>query len=46
MVRSNLEANISIMQTWFYENHMVLTAGNCHYMFLGNDDEPDKIYLN
>ena len=25
---------------------MVLNPGKCHYMLIGNNDEPDKINLN
>ena len=34
------------MQKWFYENLMVLNPGKCHYILIGNHDEPDKINLN
>ena len=45
-VKSNIKANVVIMQKWFYENLMVLNPGKCHYILIGNHDEPDKINLN
>ena len=34
------------MQKWFYENHMVLNPGKCHYLVLGNISNSDTIDLN
>ena len=34
------------MQKWFYENHMVLNPGKCHYLILGNTSNSDTINLN
>ena len=34
------------MQKWFYENHMVLTPGKCHYLVLGNRSSSDTVNLN
>ena len=45
-VKSNIKANVVIMQKWFSENLMVLNPGKCHYILIGNHDEPDKINLN
>ena len=45
-VKSDLEANFTIMQKWFYENHMVFNPEKCNYMLIGNHYEPDKINLN
>ena len=45
-VKSNIKENVVIMQKWFYENLMVLNPGKCHYILIGNHDEPDKINLN
>ena len=45
-VKSNIKANVVIKQKWFYENLMVLNPGKCHYILIGNHDEPDKINLN
>ena len=46
MVKSNFEANFATMQRRFYENHVALNSGKCHFMLIGNHDEPDKINLN
>ena len=46
MVKVNLEVNFIIMQKWFYENHMVLNTGKCHYLVLGNRSNSDTINLN
>ena len=34
------------MQKWFYENHMVLNPGKCHYLVLGNRSNSDIINVN
>ena len=34
------------MDKWFFEDHMVLNPGKCHYILIGNIDQPDKINLN
>ena len=34
------------MQKWFYENHMVLNPGKCHYLVVGNRSNSDKNNLN
>ena len=46
MVKENLKINFLIMQKWFYENHMVLNPGKCHYLVLGNRSNSDTINLN
>ena len=46
MVKENLKVNFLIMQKWFYENHMVLNPGKCHYLVLGNRSNSDTINLN
>ena len=46
MVKEYLEINFLIMQKWFYENHMVLNPGKCHYLVLGNRSNSDTINLN
>ena len=45
MVKQNLKINFLIMQKWFYENHMVLKPGKCHYLVLGNRSNSDTINL-
>ena len=34
------------MQKWFYENHMALNPGKCHYLVPGNRSNSDTINLN
>ena len=46
MVKENLKINVLIMQKWFYENHMVLNPGKCHYLVVGNRSHSDTINLN
>ena len=46
MVKENLKINFLIMQKWFYENHMVLNPGKCHYLVLGKRSNSDTINLN
>ena len=35
-----------MVHKWFHENHMVLNAGKCHYIVIGDDDPTYKIILN
>ena len=46
MVKEILKINFLIMQKWFYQNHMVLNPGKCHYLVLGNRSNSDTINLN
>ena len=46
MVKENLKINFIIMQKWFYENHVVLNPGKCHYLVLGTRSNSDTINLN
>ena len=46
MVKENLKINFLIMQKWFYENHMALNPGKCHYLVLRNRSNSDTINLN
>ena len=36
-VKSCLRSNFDAVTKWFYENHMDLNAGKCHFMCLGKD---------
>ena len=36
-VKSCLSAAFDAVTEWFYENHMALNAGKCHFMCLGKD---------
>ena len=35
-----------IQHQWFYENHMTLNPGTCHYMVVGSMDLSHEIMLN
>ena len=35
-----------ILNKHFYENHMVLNPGKCHYILIIDNDPSDKIILN
>ena len=45
-IRRNLETEFMILQQWFYENHMTLNPGKCHYMVIGRRDLSHEIMLN
>ena len=36
-VKNCLSTDFDAVTKWFYENHMALNAGKCHFMCLGND---------
>ena len=46
MVKETLKINFLIMQKWFYEKHIVLNPGKCHYLVLGNRSNSDTINVN
>ena len=35
-----------ILYKWFYESHMTLNPGKCHYIVIGDDDPTYKILLS
>ena len=37
--KDNLRNSFDTVHQWFYENYMVLNAGKCHFMCLGNNTE-------
>ena len=37
-IKKDLEMDFMSLDKWFYENHMVLNPGNCHYIVIGDDD--------
>ena len=45
-IKNDLEMDFMILHKWFHENHMVLNAGKCHYIVIGDDDPTYKIILN
>ena len=38
-IKDNLPNSFDTMHQWFCENYMVLNAGKCYFMFLGNNTE-------
>ena len=36
---TSLQFDFTVVKSWFFENYMVLNAGKCHYMCIGNDTE-------
>ena len=46
LIKKQLEDDFSNILKWFYENHMVLNSGKCHYMIFGPHDVNEKINLN
>ena len=36
-VKKCLSTDFDAVTKWFYENHMALNAGKCHFMCLGKD---------
>ena len=45
-IKIDLEMDFTILHKWFYENHMVLNPGKCHYIVIGDDDPSYKTILN
>ena len=44
-IRRNLEIDFVILHQCFYENHMTLNLGKCHYMVIGSRDLSHEIML-
>ena len=45
-IKNDLEMDFMILHKWFHENHMVLNAGKCHQIVIGDNDPTHKIILN
>ena len=45
-LKLKLQCNFSILQKWFYENHIILNPGKCHHMLVGGHIKIDYISLN
>ena len=43
-IKDNLRNSFDTVHQWFYEKYMVLNAGKCHFVFLGNNTE-SEIFL-
>ena len=45
-VKTILKKNFELLQGWFYENHMVLNPGKCHYLIINKDITNESIDLD
>ena len=46
IAKNSLEMAFMILNKQFYENHMVLNPGKCHYIVISDNDPSHKIVLN
>ena len=46
MIKGNLRNSFNTMDQRFYENYMVLNAGKCHFMCLGNNTENETFLFH
>ena len=37
-IRNDLEMDFMILREWFYENHMLLNPGECHYIMIRDNE--------
>ena len=44
-VKTILKKHFEFLQGWFYENHMVLNPGKCHYLVINKDITNESIEL-
>ena len=44
-VKTMLKKKFKLFQGWFYENHMVLNLGKCHYLITNKDIANESIEL-
>ena len=44
-VKTMLKKKFDLFQGWFYENHMVLNLGKCHYLITNKDIANESIEL-
>ena len=44
-VKTILKKNFELLKGWFYENHMVLNPGKCHYLTINKDIANEFIEL-
>ena len=45
-IKDNLRNSFDTVHQWFYENYMVLNAGKCHFMCLGNNTESETFLFH
>ena len=44
--KDNLRSSFDTVHQWFYENYVVLNAGKCHFMCLGNNTENETFLFH
>ena len=44
--KDNLRSSLDTVHQWFYENYVVLNAGKCHFMCLGNNTENETFLFH
>ena len=45
-IKDNLRNSFNTVHQWFYENYMILNAGKCHFMCLGNNTENETFLFH
>ena len=45
-IRRSLEMDFMIQHQWFYQDHMTLNPGTCHYIVVGSMDLSHEIMLD
>ena len=43
---NNFRDNFDLVSYWFYKNYMVLNAGKCNLIILGNNTENENFLFN
>ena len=43
---NNFRDNFDLVSYWFYKNYMVLNAGKCNFIILGNNTENENFLFN
>ena len=45
-IKDNLRNSFDTVHQWFYESYMVLNAGKCHFIYLGNNTENETFLFH
>ena len=45
-IKNNLRSSFETVHQWFYEDYMLLNAGKCHFMCLGNSCENETFLFH
>ena len=45
-LKDNLEKSFDTVHQWFYEDYLMLNAGKCHFMCLGNNAENEAVLFH